>query len=138
MFDYNALTQMYSAMGFRPEIVDAVVSLATVLDRHELSDSQKETVFHLLSEAGQQSLKAVPEKVITGDWVEFDYGNVKIGDYVRVRPDAYDSETGAKHNGRVGTLKHMSHNRCVVEYVGAETGDSLAHPMGNLESIRLR
>lgn len=138
MFDYNKLTQLYSSMGFSETIVDAVVSLATVLDRHELSDSQKETVFRLLSEAGQQSLREVPEKVITGQWGEFDYGNVKIGDYVRVKPDAYDSESGAKHNGRVGTLKHMSHNRCVVEYVGAESGDSLAHPMNNLQSVRLR
>jgi len=138
MFDYNALANFYYAMGFRPEIVDAVVSLATVLDRHELTDSQKETVFELLSKAGQESMRKVPEKVITGNWGEFDYGNVKIGDYVRVKPDAYDSASGAKHNGRVGILKHMSHNRCVVEYVGAEGGESLAHPMSNLESVRLR
>lgn len=138
MFDYNALTQLYSAMGFKIEIVNAVVSLATVLDRHNLSDADKETVFRLLSDAGQESLQEVPEKVITGEWRDFDYGNVQIGDYVRIKPDAYDSESGAKHNGRVGILQHMSHNRCTVAYVGAEVGEGLAHPMSNLESVRLR
>jgi hypothetical protein len=138
MFDYNKLEELYTSMGFRAEVVSAIVSLATVLDKQGLSDSQKQTVYRLLSDAGQESLKEVPEKVVTGEWAEFDYGNVKIGDYVRVKPDAYDSETGTKHNGRVGILKYMAHKRCNVEYVGAEGGEAMAHPMDNLESIRLR
>lgn len=137
IFDYNALGEIYTSLGFAPEVVSALTSLASVLDKHELTDEEKDTVFALLSDAGRESVKEVPEKVLTGEWRDFDYGNVTIGNYVRVKTDAYDSESGAKHNGRVGILKYMAHNRCTVEYVGAELGDAMAHPMNNLESLRL-
>lgn len=137
MFEYNRLQELYSSIGFQPEIVSALVSLATVLDKHGLTEEQKQTVYTLLSEAGNESVKSVPEKVVAGEWRDFDYGNVKIGDYVRIKPDAYDSESGMKHNGRVGVLKHMAHNRCTVEYVGSDVGHSMSHPMTNLDSLRL-
>jgi hypothetical protein len=137
MFEYNRLQELYSSIGFQPDVVSAIVSLATVLDKHGLDEEQKQTVYTLLSEAGRESVKSVPEKVVTGEWRDFDYGNVKIGDYVRIKPDAYDSDSGTKHNGRVGILKYMAHNRCTVEYVGADVGHSMSHPMINLESLRL-
>lgn len=137
MFDYNALGETYTALGFPAEVVSALTSMASVLDKHKLTDAQKDTVFALLSDAGRESVKDVPEKALKGEWRDFDYGNVTIGNYVRVKPDAYDSESGAKHNGRVGILKYMAHNRCTVDYVGAELGEAMAHPMTNLESLRL-
>jgi hypothetical protein len=138
MFDYNKLQELYTSIGMQQDVVDAMVSLAAVLDRHGLTDEQKDLVYTLLSEAGRESLKELPEKVLTGEWQDFDYGNVKIGDYVRVKIDAYDSPTGAPHNGRVGILKHMSHNRCTVQYVGTELGDAMKHPVQMLDSVRLR
>jgi hypothetical protein len=137
MIEYNKLQELYSSIGFQPEIVSAIVSLATVLDKHGLDEEQKQVVYTLLSEAGRDSVKEVPEKVVNGEWRDFDYGNVKIGDYVRIKPDAYDSESGFRHNARVGILKHMAHNRCTVEYVGADVGQAMSHPMTNLESLRL-
>lgn len=137
MFEYNKLQELYSAIGMQQEVVKAMVSLAVVLDRQGLTQDQKTLVYNLLSEAGRDSLKQLPEKALAGEWKDFDYGNVKIGDYVRVKVDAYDSPSGMKHNGRVGVLKYMTHNRCTVDYVGDELGNAMKHPMEMLESLRL-
>jgi hypothetical protein len=137
MFEYNKLQELYASIGAQPEVVTAMVSLAVVLDRQGLTADQKLLVYNLLSEAGRDSLKKVPEKVVAGEWKDFDYGNVKIGDYVRVKPDAYDSPSGMKHNGRVGILKYMAHNRCTVDYIGEDLGNAMKHPMEMLDSLRL-
>lgn len=137
MFNYHGLEHKLGALGLREDLVTALVSIAVTLDKYGLPTEDKETVYEMLSEAGRGKLDEAPEKLFNGEWEPFNYGNVKIGDYVRVKPDAYDSETGAKHNGLVGKLTYMAGHRCSVEYLGEATGNSIKHPMDNLESLRI-
>lgn len=138
MFDYLKLKTQFSALGYRSEVVTALVSIAVTLDKYDLTDSEKETVYELLSQSGREKTAILPDKLLDGNWEPFNYGNVKVGDYVRVRPDAYDSDTGRRHNGLVGILTRMSGHKCSVEYLGEATGNAIKHPMDNLESLRIR
>jgi hypothetical protein len=138
VFDYAELRRHYEAIGYGGEILEALVSVAVVLDKYDLTDRQKDIVCNLLSEAGRETLKALPQKVYQGEWEPFNYGNVKLGDYVRVRPGTYDSDTGSLHNGLVGKLAHMAGRRCQVEYLGEASGRSIRHPMESLDSLKIK
>jgi hypothetical protein len=138
VFDYVKLRDTYEAIGYDGEVVEALVSVAVTLDKYDLTDSEREAVFNLLSESGRSKLADLPEDLIGGAWEPFNYGNVKIGDYVRVRPGSYDSETGKLHNGLVGKLVHMAYRRCLVDYLGEATGRQIRHPMEFLDSLKKR
>jgi hypothetical protein len=69
-------------------------------------------------------------------WRDFDYGNVKLGEFVRIKPDAYDSPSGVRHNGLVGILAFMNGGKCTVKYIGLASGNSQPHPMEKLDSLK--
>lgn len=136
MFNYPELSKRVRAAGYDDEVHDAIVSLAVTLDKYSLTDEQKSVVFEFISETGRTKLAALPEQVLDADWEDFNYGNVKIGDYVRVKPDAYDSRTGSKHNGLVGILAKASARRFYVAYLGLDVGTTMPHPESSLQSLR--
>lgn len=136
MFFYPELSERIRAAGYDGPVHDAVVSLAVTLDKFDLTDEQKALVFEFVSKSGREKLAALPEHLLEGQWENFNYGNVKIGDYVRVKSSAYDSETGSKHNGLVGILTHASGGRFFVEYLGDQVGTQMHHPEMSLESLR--
>lgn len=112
-------------------VMDALVSVSA----HDLTPSEKDTVLDLISSTGQKEIHSLPnERDYT--WVEFDYGNVKPGNYVRVLDDAYDSITGVQHNGRMGVLLNLSGRRATVRYIGINSSASLRHPIDKLQSLR--
>jgi hypothetical protein len=136
MFYYPELSRRVKAVGLDGPVHDAVVSVAVALDMFDLTDQQKAVVFDVISTTGRRKLAALPERLIEGEWEDFNYGNVKIGDYVRIKPDAYDSPEGSKHNGLVGILTRAAAYRYFVEYLGESYGNSQYHPMSSLQSLR--
>lgn len=136
MFNYVRLAEKVASLGYDSDIVGAVYSLGVALDRRELTPEQESIVLELFSVNGKEKLARFPDGVSEASWEDFNYGNVKIGDFVRVKKDAYDSETGSKHNGLVGILVHMRAGRCSVDYLGEESGRSMRHAMNSLESLR--
>jgi len=80
-------------------------------------------------------LDSAPE-VFDDSWADFDYGNVRFGDFVRVKTDAYDSASGARHNGLVGILAYMKGGQCSVNYIGLATGNTMKHPKEKLDSLK--
>lgn len=116
-------------------LIQALVAVHLTLETFELSEAARGAVLDLLSTNGRKALDSVP--VFGKDaWKSFDYGNVKLGEFVRVKPDAYDSPTGAPHNGLVGILSHMRDRKCTVSYIGLASGSSQHHPMENLDSLK--
>lgn len=114
---YNALSDAYIALAF-----------------WNLDPISMDRALNLISEYGLSDLERTP--IIPEDsWVEFDYGNVKIGEYVMVAKDAYDSITGMKHNGRLGVLIGMSGHRGTVRYIAEKEHSEMRHPMDKLRSI---
>lgn len=124
--------------GYRGDdkaVVDAIIAVHLTLESYKLSKTAQEIVLSLLSKDGRASLTNIPDWD-DDSWRDFDYGNVKQGEFVRVKPDAYDSETGSRHNGLVGVMTFMSGRVCSVDYIGLATGNSHKHPMEKLQSLK--
>lgn len=143
MFNYRELRDRITAMGYDgsheddAKIREVLLSIAIMFDDANLSESQQNVVLDLISQKGREALKKLPEKAIKSRWENFNYGNVKLGDYVRVKKNAYDSKWGEKHNGLVGILSEMGGGRCTVKYLGLSTGSVMIHPKENLESLKI-
>ena len=114
---YNALSDAFIALSF-----------------WNLDSGSVDRALNLISEYGLSDLESTPN-IPADAWVEFDYGNVKIGEYVMVANDAYDSSTGRRHNGRLGVLTGMSGRRCTVRYIAEQDHAEMRHPMDKLRSI---
>lgn len=111
--------------------MDALISLTA----HELTSAEKNIVLDLVSSFGFNEVDSSP-LFYDDAWIDFDYGNVRIGDYIRVKDGAYDSLTGEAHNGRVGVLLNLSGRRASVRYLGIRSKSRMSHPIGNLQSLR--
>jgi hypothetical protein len=121
--------------GDDKQAIDALIAVHLTLEYYKLNPSALSTVLDLLSKHGRESLATVPDWD-EDSWIDFDYGNVKQGDFVRVKPDAYDSESGSRHNGLVGIMTFMRGRVCTVDYIGLATGNSHKHPMEKLDSLK--
>lgn len=125
------------AVGHKPgsPVHSAVSDALVAMNQHNLSSDDWEAVLDVISTYGRNELAKFP---FAGDdmWEEFNYGNVIAGDYVRVRPDAYTSETGSTHNGLVGVLLRVSGRRCSVRYLGRQAVSPMQHPIDSLMSMK--
>lgn len=134
--NYKDIEHKLTALGHTEKTVKAIVSAMVAMDKVGLSEDEKYAAYSLLSGVGMDMLSSIPEAVQEGNWVDFQLGNVAVGDYVRVKKNAYTSESGVNHNGKVGRLARMHGGKCIIEYLGLDTGDSMLHPYGNLESLK--
>lgn len=137
MYDLEYFSTKLTVGGYRPDsaVFKAVTDLMVAFDQHELSETDQTVVLNMFSEFGRDDLGKIP---LCGDdaWEEFNYGNVKVGEYVKVKPDMYDSPEGESHNGLVGTLLRVSGRRCTVRYLGRPDISPMHHPIDNLLSIK--
>jgi hypothetical protein len=138
-FDLRAKLESIGYSGLREDdesLIQALVAVYLTVESFNLSKEAQGAVLSLLSAVGQASL-AEPAELKEEQWQDFDYGNVRFGDLVRVKRDAYDSETGARHNGLVGVLTGMKAGVCTVEYIGLATGNTMRHPKERLDSLKM-
>jgi hypothetical protein len=118
-----------------PKVVDAIAAVMLTLESLKLSPEEQALVLDLISKNGREALAKAPDWD-EDSWVDFDYGNVSQGEFVRVKPDAYDSDSGARHNGLVGVMQFMKARVCTVDYIGLASGNSQKHPMEKLQSLK--
>lgn len=116
-------------------VIQALVAVHLTLQTFDLPKAAQGAVLDLLSGSGRQALADAPA-FGEDDWISFDYGNVRIGDFVRIKTDAYDSETGMRHNGLVGVLLEMTRGICTVKYLGLAANNQARHPMEKLDSVK--
>lgn len=134
--NYKELEERLLQLGHTENMTLAMVSAVVSIDKYALSDAEKYALYSLLSETGFEALRGLPEAVIKGEWIDFDYGNMNFGDYVRVKKDAYTSPSGVNHNGKVGKIFAMSGGKCTIDYVGLDTGRAMPHPWQLLDSLK--
>lgn len=139
--DFDGLRAKLESLGYNgthrddESVIQALVAVRLTLETLKLSEDAQSAVLDLLSTHGRESMDGIPE--ITEDsWQDFDYGNVKLLELVRVKPDAYDSDTGAKHNSLVGILTSMRGGQCTVSYIGLASRSSHRHPKEKLDSLK--
>jgi hypothetical protein len=139
--DFNGLREKLESLGYTglreddESLIQALAAVHLTLESFELSEAAREAILGFLSATGRKALESTPT---FGEdaWQDFDYGNVKLGEFVRVKPDAYDSPTGILHNGLVGILGHMYGGKCTVNYIGLASDNSQKHPMEKLCSLK--
>lgn len=138
MLSYNDFDELLDKIGLEnTQEKQALEALFATLSCAELTSDQAQHVLEIFSLEGLQQLESTPENVLNAQWEEFNYGNVKIGDFVRVKDGIYqDSESGAKHAGRIGVLVAMAKYRCSVRYIGLHPSTRIIHPMENLQSMK--
>jgi hypothetical protein len=140
--DHNDLRALLANVGYDgshaedENIINAIVAVSLTLESIPLSKEAREIVIALSGWDVMDELSNLP---LFGEdaWMkDFDYGNDKVGSIVRVKPDAYDSPSGARHNGLVGVLNSLSGHRAEVRYIGLGAGNSMKHSKENLQSLR--
>lgn len=141
--DYENMRASLQSIGYSGEdpesykILDAVVAACLTIAEFDLSEEALKTVLSLIQSDSRLAISAWMRAKEGMLWEDFNYGNTTFGDYVRVKVDAYDSVSGTPHNGLVGILTQMSQGKCLVEYLGLAAGQSMYHPMENLESLKV-
>lgn len=139
--NFGNLREKLEALGYSglreddESLIQALVAVHLTLETFELSEAARGAVLDFLSSKGQETLNGVPDWS-EESWKDFDYGNVKLGDFVRVKTDAYDSSTGSHHNGLVGILVDMANRKCLVKYLGLTSNNTYPHPMEKLDSLK--
>lgn len=113
------------------KIYQLMYDILLIVEYNEVSSNDLQAVLQLLSYDGSYELSNTK---IPTQWSEFDYGNAKIGSLVKVKEDAYTSETGLRHNGRIGFLLDISGRRCLIRYLGTRGKSDMRHPIDNLQS----
>lgn len=136
------LRKKLEEIGYGPDsdhsaVTDALVAVFLTLDMYPLSEQERRIVLNLVQESSLALISGLPS-MEDSQWEDFNYGNVRFGDFVRVKKNAYDSNTGSLHNGKVGVLVAGSSGRYTVRYIGASGVAQIRHPMGMLESLKMR
>lgn len=133
----ESLPERLESLGIKessPEVFDAVKELVTALRLRNMSEHDLRLTLELVS-SGYNEIINYP--MYSDDyWVDFDYGNIKPGDYVKVRDGIYNSPTGLKHNGRVGRITNISGRRVHVRYIGTTRVSDMHHPISNLQTLK--
>lgn len=136
--DHEGLRKKLELLGYTglretdESLIQAFVATQLTLQSFDLPEDAQRAILDLLSSTGTEALNSAPD----GEWRDFDYGNVQEGDFVRVKPDAYDSDTGARHNGLVGILEGMNSGIATVRYLGLASSNKMRHPKEQLDSLK--
>ena len=70
----------------------------------DLSDNMKEEVLKIFPLVARGVVLKVEEDENDYSWVPLQPGQIKVGDVVRVKADAFSDKLGPIHNGRRGTV----------------------------------
>lgn len=137
MLDLGSFRDRLTNLGVETDsdLYHALCDAVVALSYWNLSESDQITALNTISEYGLSKMTSTP--IIPDDaWVPFDYGNVRPGEYVKVAPDAYSSDTGAKHNGRLGVVTEVSGHRASVRYITDPSHSLMRHPIDRLLSLK--
>lgn len=138
-FDYTRAEAELEELGYTDERVDgeqirsAVLNVLYCLDSQELPPNTQSIVADLV---GHVTRKDEEFGGTRGVWKQFHLGDVKRGEIVRVKWDAYDSDTGSKHNGLVGVFLSALSGRCTIRYIGRKDKLDFTHPPSLLEVLK--
>jgi hypothetical protein len=137
--DFEELSKSLETAGYSAdsEIAKTILNLAYTLDASELSESDRSIVLQLFSSRGLEQLQNLSGRIPSSyRWSEFEIGNTREGDVVRVRLDAYTTENGSQHNGLVGVIESVYAGRVTVRYYGRYADLPQIHPREKLEILK--
>jgi hypothetical protein len=137
--DFDELSKSLEQAGYTSDdqITKTVLNLAYTLDASGLSESERSIVLQLFSSRGLEQLQNLSGRIPSSyKWSDFEIGNTREGDVVRVRLDAYTTESGSQHNGLVGVIESVYAGRVTVRYYGRYADLPQVHPREKLEILK--
>lgn len=100
--NYDWVNQQFAAAKIRVGTGKAVLKLLKTWEDIEVSPEQAKEIFSILSRVALgHSLVETPKNEL---WVQGQPGQLKVGDVVRVRHDAFDGDKGVSYNGKLGKI----------------------------------
>lgn len=117
--NYDWVKEQMQEAKVRVGVGKAILRLLAEWEKLDLSSSQSSDVIDLF---GRLSLNhsIVPEKP-NEKWVDAQPGNIKVGDEVRVKFDAFSGSTGAIHNGRRGKVVGVRYGDIIFKATDGKT-----------------
>lgn len=139
--DYSFIQREIESAGYHTEdgrgerISAALLALFATLDGQGLDLSDRRSVAQIFStlveQDGNLGTKAGPRS----QWKQFYLGTFPYGSTVRVKPGAYATPAGSRHNGLTGTFVSARAGRAYVQYHGRHDGSGHEHSPTNLEIL---
>lgn len=117
------------------QVSDSVLALFAVLDGRELDRVDRETVARLFASLVEKDGNLGVRSGPRSEWKQLHLGEVPYGTTVRVKPDAYDTPAGSKHNGLTGTFAAARGGRVFIEYHGRVNGLGHEHHPDKVEYL---
>jgi hypothetical protein len=100
--NYDWINQQFTAAKVRVGTGKAVLKLLKTWEEIEVSPEQAKEIFEILGKVAQgHSLVQTPKDEV---WVQAQPGQLKVGDMIRVRGDAFDGDKGVSFNGKTGRI----------------------------------
>ena len=100
--NYDWINQQFAAAKVRVGTGKAVLKLLKTWEEIEVSPEQAKDIFEILSKVGQGHALVQTSKDEV--WVQAQAGQLKVGEIIRVRHDAFDGDKGVSYNGKVGKI----------------------------------
>jgi hypothetical protein len=113
----------------------SVIKLFETLDAADLDLEERDVAAKLFSSLVERDGDLGIRTSHRGEWKQFYLGQYQYGATVRVKTDAYDSLSGSRHNGLVGTFAATRAGRCMIVYYGRKDGTGHEHHPSKLEVL---
>jgi hypothetical protein len=115
------IEEQFIAAKVRVGVGKAVINLLETWDKMKLTSEQKKDAVEIFSKLalGHALVQDNSDEV----WIDAMPGQIKVGDIVRVKADAYEGRLGEIHNGR----------RCKI--VAARSGDIILNSIDGRDPI---
>jgi hypothetical protein len=100
--NYEWINQQFAAAKVRVGTGKAVLKLLKTWEEIDVTPEQAKDIFEILGKVAQgHALVQTPKDEV---WVQAQAGQLKVGELIRVRGDAFDGDKGVVFNGKVGKI----------------------------------
>lgn len=135
--DMNWVKSQLQAAKVRKPVGDATIKLVELFDSFELTEEQEAKAVEMFSKLalGHVYIKEAKNEL----WVPARPGDIKVGDEVRVRADAYQGDLGMTHNGRRARVVAVRYGDVIVKTTDGKSPelDGAHYPPQMLEKLVL-
>jgi hypothetical protein len=127
--DMNWVKTQLQAAKVRKPVGDATIKLIELFDSFELTDEQEVKSVEMFY------IKETKNEL----WVPVRPGDIKVGDEVRVRADAYQGDLGTIHNGRRARIVAVRYGDVIIKTTDGKAPelDGAHYPPQMLEKLVL-
>ena len=116
-FDRQWVERQLAHAGADPWVEEAVIELLETFAESEVPDEGIDMAVTYFADLAR-GRHIAPEQMVThGRWMPARLGQIRPGQQVRVRLDAFTGELGRLHNGRIGVVVEVGDGDVIVRSI---------------------